>query len=57
LEEIDGKFYLVVGTKRETQDEYIVSLDLIEKSGLKADFERWYQGLEALPLSPQRNRP
>ncbi len=57
LEEINGKLYLVVGTKRETQDEFILSLDLIEKEGLRSDFEKWYHGLEALPPSPQRNRP
>lgn len=49
VEEIDGKLYLIVGTKRETQDEFIVSLDLMEKAGLMADFERWHQGLEVLP--------
>ncbi|MBO8179357.1 MAG: nucleotidyltransferase domain-containing protein [Archaeoglobus sp.] len=49
VEEIDGKLYLIVGTKRETHDEFIVSLDLMEKAGLMADFERWHQGLEVLP--------
>jgi len=34
LEIIRGKPYLVVGTKRETPDEYIVSRTLIEKSGV-----------------------
>ena len=35
LEKIDGKLYLIVGTKRETEDEYIVSRTLLEKLGMK----------------------
>ncbi len=31
VEEIGGKLYLVVGTKRETEDEYIISKTLMEK--------------------------
>ncbi len=31
LEEIGGKLYLIVGTKRETEDEYIVSRTLLER--------------------------
>ncbi|RLI77696.1 DNA polymerase subunit beta [Archaeoglobales archaeon] len=41
LEIIDDKKYIVVGSKREVEDEYIVSLDLIEKSGLKEEFKKW----------------
>ncbi len=44
LEEINGKTYLVVGTKRETQDEFILSLSLMEKLELEEEFKRWYQG-------------
>jgi hypothetical protein len=44
LEEIDGELYLIVGTKREVQDEFIVSLDLLEREGLKTEFEEWYRG-------------
>lgn len=35
LEIINGEKYLVVGTKREAEDEFIVSLDLMEKEGFK----------------------
>ncbi|WP_456329332.1 nucleotidyltransferase domain-containing protein [Archaeoglobus sp.] len=49
VEGINGKLYLIVGTKRETQDEFIVSIDLMEKAGLMADFEKWHQELEVLP--------
>lgn len=41
LEVINGEKYLVVGSKREVEDEYIVSLDLIEKLSLEREFERW----------------
>ncbi|AKG92550.1 Uncharacterized protein conserved in archaea [Geoglobus ahangari] len=34
LEEIDGERYLIVGTKRETEDEYIVSRTLLERMGV-----------------------
>jgi len=37
LEEIDGEKYLVVGTKREVEDEFIISVDLVEKEGLKEE--------------------
>ncbi len=43
LEEIDGQLYLIVGTKREVQDEFIVSVDLLEREGLRVEFERWYR--------------
>jgi predicted nucleotidyltransferase len=36
LELINGEKYLVVGTKREAEDEFIVSLDLMEKKGFKS---------------------
>lgn len=48
LEEINGKTYLVVGTKRETQEEFILSISLMEKLGLIDEFQRWYQGLKGL---------
>lgn len=35
LEMINGEKYLVVGTKREAEDEFIVSVDLMEKEGFK----------------------
>ena len=41
VELINGDKYIVVGSKREVEDEYILSLDLIEKSGLKDDYLRW----------------
>lgn len=54
VEEIDGERYLVVGTSRETQEEFIVSLDLIERSQLSGEFESWLRGL---PPLQQRGRP
>lgn len=33
LEDINGKKYLVVGTKREVEDEFIISIDLMRKEG------------------------
>ncbi|MDI9646507.1 MAG: nucleotidyltransferase domain-containing protein [Archaeoglobales archaeon] len=41
LEKIGDDFYLIVGTSRETQEEFMVSVDLIEKEGLKEEFESW----------------
>lgn len=35
VEEINGKLYLIVGTKRETEDEYIVSRSLMEREGIR----------------------
>ncbi len=43
LEEINGEKYLVVGTRREVEDEYIVSLSLIENLGLVEEFKEWCQ--------------
>ncbi len=43
LEEINGEKYLVVGTRREVEDEYIVSLTLLEKLGLVEEFKEWCQ--------------
>jgi len=40
VEEIDGKFYLIVGTLREC-NEYIVSKTLLNLSNLEYEFERW----------------
>ena len=41
VESINGRKYLIVGTEREVRDEYIVSLNLLENSGLIKDFEKW----------------
>jgi hypothetical protein len=41
VEIIDGEKYLIVGTSREVEDEYIVSLDFLEKTGLMDEFESW----------------
>jgi hypothetical protein len=41
VEEIGGGRYLVVGTSREAEDEYIVSLDLIERESLDTEHSAW----------------
>ncbi|MCS7122230.1 MAG: nucleotidyltransferase domain-containing protein [Archaeoglobaceae archaeon] len=41
VEIIDGEKYLVVGTSRETQEEFIVSVDLLEKFNLYDEFLKW----------------
>ncbi len=41
MEIINGEKYVVVGTKREVEDEYIVSLDLLEKFNLVEEYEKW----------------
>ncbi len=41
LEIIDNQKYLIVGTKREVEDEYIVSLNLLNKLGLLDEFMKW----------------
>jgi len=38
VEEIEGKLYLIVGTKRETEDEYVVSRTLLNKLGIQDPF-------------------
>lgn len=43
LEEINGKLYVIVGTKREVTDEFIVSTDLLEREGLMDEFRGWYR--------------
>ncbi len=35
IEEIDGRRYLIAGSRREVKDEYIVSLTLLEKEGVR----------------------
>lgn len=50
---IDGEKYLVVGTKRETREEFIVSLSLLERSDLYRDFLKW---LKELPPSQPLDR-
>ncbi len=41
LELIGNDKYLIVGTRREVEDEYIVSVDLLEKTGLLEEFKKW----------------
>jgi hypothetical protein len=41
IEVINGEKYLIVGSKREVEDEYILSLDLLEKSNLINEFLKW----------------
>lgn len=41
LEVINGDRYIVVGTRREVKDEYIVSLDFLKKRDLLNDFLKW----------------
>jgi hypothetical protein len=45
IEEIEGKRYLVVGTSREVSDEYIVSIDLLEKESLMKEHLSWKKEL------------
>ncbi len=49
VEEMGGERYLIVGTKREVEDEYIVSLDLLEKMGLMEEFREWRRQALQLP--------
>lgn len=41
VEEINGRNYLIVGTEREVEDEYIVSLSFMNRQGLTGDFNQW----------------
>ncbi len=41
IEEIDGERYLIVGTRREVEDEYIVSISLLERLKLLEEFLSW----------------
>ena len=41
LEEIDGKNYLVVGTRRDVGGEYVVSRTLLKLFDLEYEFDRW----------------
>jgi len=41
VEEIDGERYLIVGTLRETEEEYVVSLTLLESLNLLDEFRSW----------------
>jgi hypothetical protein len=45
IEEIRGERYLVVGTSREVTDEYILSLDLIEKNSLAKEYLSWKKSI------------
>ena len=46
IELISGKKYLIVGTKREVEDEYIISRTYLEKEGLYLEFKLWEKSLE-----------
>lgn len=41
VETIKGRNYLIVGTEREVEGEYIVSHTFMDKQGLREDFEKW----------------
>ncbi len=45
VEEIGGERYLIVGTKREVEDEYVISATLLEKLGLTDSFLSWRDGI------------
>ncbi len=45
IEIIGGKKYLVVGTRREVEDEYIISRTYLEKKGLYNEFKLWESSL------------
>jgi predicted nucleotidyltransferase len=44
IELVNGKKYLVVGSRRETADEYIVSLSLLENENVIDEFLNWKRG-------------
>lgn len=46
IELIGGKKYLIVGTRREVEDEYIISRTFLEKEGLYHEFRLWEKSLE-----------
>lgn len=46
VELINGKKYLIVGTRREVEDEYIISRTYLEKEGLYHEFGLWEESLE-----------
>ncbi|MFP4559300.1 MAG: nucleotidyltransferase domain-containing protein [Archaeoglobaceae archaeon] len=41
VERINSKNYLIVGTEREVEDEYIVSLTFMDRQGLMEDLNQW----------------
>jgi|Deesub1362B_J571_1020462.scaffolds.fasta_scaffold00047_69 hypothetical protein len=45
IETINGKKYLIVGTKREVEDEYIISRTYLEKRRLYDEFKLWEKSL------------
>jgi predicted nucleotidyltransferase len=51
LEIVNGKRYLIVGSYRDTADEYVVSLDLLEGFDLLEDFLRWKFEMESERLT------
>jgi len=45
VEEIKGGYYLIVGTSREVEDEYILSLNLIEHESLQESYRNWRESI------------
>ena len=45
IEIIGGRKYLIVGTRREVEDEYIISRTFLEKEGLYNEFRLWESSL------------
>jgi len=41
LEVVNGRKIIIVGSRRDSVDEYVVSLTLLERRGMLRDFERW----------------
>lgn len=59
IEVIGGRKYLIVGTRREVEDEYIVSRSYLEKAGLYEEFKLWESslpGVELYDFTQSRNR-
>ena len=45
IQEIEGSKYLIVGTSREVRDEYVVSLDLLEREALMSEYLAWKKAM------------
>ena len=45
IEEIGRSRYLIVGTSREVRDEYVVSLDLLERETLMSEYLAWKKAM------------
>ncbi|WP_457550153.1 nucleotidyltransferase domain-containing protein [Archaeoglobus sp.] len=41
LEVVDGKNVVIVGSRRDAKDEFVVSLTLLEREGMMDEFEMW----------------